>query len=213
MILAGAIGIPPKGDQRAARRQCLIPNPRREQYERHCRGKGRPPPPAMLDVSYRVSGWLLCPRHYPGASGTEQDRRTLPPSEPRPLKWDLRLYQRTALDAWRAVDGDGVVVAPCGAGKTLIGCAALAAVHTPAVVLVHTRDLAAQWIERIGEAMQGVEVGEVRHGKTSATPMSSWRRCRALRGGIGRNSWRSGGAAGSSSSTSATTSRRRPSPV
>ena len=165
MILAGAIGIPPTADQRTARAQCSIPNPRREQYERHCRGKGRPPPPAMLDVSHKVSGWLLCPRHFPGASGTAQDRRTLPPSEPRRLGWTLRPYQRAALDAWVATDGDGVVVAPCGAGKTLIGCAALAAVHTPAVVLVHTRDLATQWIERIGEAMPGVEVGEVRHGK------------------------------------------------
>ncbi len=58
------------------------------------------------------------------------------------------------------VDGvQGLVVAPCGAGKTEIGCAAIARVGRSALILVHTLDLATQWQERvklrwIGELMK-----------------------------------------------------------
>ena len=43
---------------------------------------------------------------------------------------------------------EGVIVAPCGAGKTTIGVGAIAAIDTPALVLVHTLDLAKQWADR-----------------------------------------------------------------
>ena len=40
-------------------------------------------------------------------------------------EWTLRAYQREAVDSfWHG--GSGVVVLPCGAGKTLVGAAAMA---------------------------------------------------------------------------------------
>ena len=81
------------------------------------------------------------------------------------MRWALRDYQHTALQSWLAEDGDGIIEAPCGAGKTLIGCAALCAVQTPALIPVHTRDLARQWQCRPSEACEGIEVGEICAGK------------------------------------------------
>ena len=48
---------------------------------------------------------------------------------------------------WRS----GVIVAPCGAGKTQMGVALhrFAMTERPTLVLVHTRDLATQWDQRV----------------------------------------------------------------
>ena len=59
----------------------------------------------------------------------------------------LRGYQRDALAAWWKRKA-GIIVAPCGAGKTAIGLTAVLHLPTPALVLVHTGDLLRQWKER-----------------------------------------------------------------
>tara|TARA_R100001082_G_scaffold54472_1_gene29823 strand:- start:11850 stop:13274 length:1425 start_codon:yes stop_codon:yes gene_type:complete len=59
----------------------------------------------------------------------------------------LRDYQTHAIGNLKA-SKEGVVVAPCGAGKTTIGVGTIAALDTPALVLVHTLDLAKQWADR-----------------------------------------------------------------
>lgn len=94
------------------------------------------------------------------------ERRVVPPAAPVPLAAGvaLRPHQVAALDAWRTEES-GVVVAPCGAGKTMIGLGAIAAVNTPALVLVHTLDLARQWVERCGAQLADAEVGLVGGGK------------------------------------------------
>ncbi len=63
---------------------------------------------------------------------------------------DLRGYQRDALDAWwRAGDasgGSGVIVLPCGAGKTVLGLAALAAAGAHTLVVCTSVSSIRQWI-------------------------------------------------------------------
>jgi len=55
----------------------------------------------------------------------------------------LRPYQQPAVDA--AVRGvQGLIVAPCGSGKTMMGMAAAARVGRTTLILVHTHDLATQ---------------------------------------------------------------------
>lgn len=59
-------------------------------------------------------------------------------------------HQKAAVKAagkWRS----GVIVAPCGAGKTQMGVALhrFAMTERPTLVLVHTRDLATQWDQRV----------------------------------------------------------------
>jgi DNA excision repair protein ERCC-3 len=53
-------------------------------------------------------------------------------------------YQTAAVQAFQAT-GHGVIVLPCGAGKTLIGVLAMAALGTRTLVLTSSREAAAQW--------------------------------------------------------------------
>lgn len=72
----------------------------------------------------------------------------------------LRLYpyQKNAVDAMDIV-GHGVVVAPCGSGKTNIGLAYIAENGQKALWLTHTQDLLSQSMKRAKEILEfeGVE--------------------------------------------------------
>jgi DNA excision repair protein ERCC-3 len=58
--------------------------------------------------------------------------------------WHLRDYQRQAVDGFWA-GGSGVVVLPCGAGKTLVGAAAMAEAKATTLILVTTTVAGRQW--------------------------------------------------------------------
>lgn len=53
-------------------------------------------------------------------------------------------YQTAAVTAFQA-SGHGVIVLPCGAGKTVIGVLAMAAIGTRTLVLTSSREAATQW--------------------------------------------------------------------
>ena len=78
--------------------------------------------------------------------------------------FELREYQQEALDSWFNANGEGVIVAPCGSGKTAMGLTATTIINTKALVLVHTNDLAVQWKNRC-TAMLGVEATQYGAGK------------------------------------------------
>ena len=61
-----------------------------------------------------------------------------------PTPWTLRPYQRQAVENFWA-GGSGVVVLPCGAGKTIVGAAAMAASGTTVLILVTNTLSARQW--------------------------------------------------------------------
>jgi DNA excision repair protein ERCC-3 len=58
--------------------------------------------------------------------------------------WTLRTYQREAVDGFWA-GGSGVVVLPCGAGKTLVGAAAMATAKATTLILVTNTVAGRQW--------------------------------------------------------------------
>jgi DNA excision repair protein ERCC-3 len=58
--------------------------------------------------------------------------------------WHLRPYQQHAIDNFTS-HGSGVVVLPCGAGKTLVGLGAMAAGNTTTLILVTNTVSARQW--------------------------------------------------------------------
>ncbi len=58
--------------------------------------------------------------------------------------WSMRPYQQDAVDHF-ADAGSGVVVLPCGAGKTIVGAAAMAATDTTTLILVTNTVSARQW--------------------------------------------------------------------
>lgn len=68
---------------------------------------------------------------------------------------ELRDYQREAVDRCLG-QGSGLVVMPTGAGKTIVGLYLLSVLCRPAVVLVHRKEIASQWVERIQDIL-GVE--------------------------------------------------------
>ena len=62
--------------------------------------------------------------------------------------WALRPYQRHAVETFSA-DGSGVVVLPCGAGKTLVGAGAMAETKTTTLILVTNTVSARQWRDEL----------------------------------------------------------------
>ena len=62
--------------------------------------------------------------------------------------WELRDYQRDAAESfWHG--GSGVVVLPCGAGKTLVGAAAMAHARATTLILVTNTVSARQWKDEL----------------------------------------------------------------
>ncbi|MBW4094347.1 MAG: DEAD/DEAH box helicase [Acidobacteria bacterium] len=62
--------------------------------------------------------------------------------------WSLRPYQQMAVENFWA-GGSGVVVLPCGAGKTLVGAASMAVSGTTTLILVTNTVSARQWKEEL----------------------------------------------------------------
>ena len=75
--------------------------------------------------------------------------------------WTLRPYQRKAVDIF-AEGGSGVVVLPCGAGKTLVGAAAMAETKTTTLILVTNTVSARQWRDELLKrtSLTPEEIGE-----------------------------------------------------
>ncbi|RKR75314.1 DNA repair helicase XPB [Frondihabitans australicus] len=63
-------------------------------------------------------------------------------------EWHLRDYQRKAVDNFFE-GGSGVVVLPCGAGKTLVGAGAMAQAKTNTLILVTNTVSARQWRDEL----------------------------------------------------------------
>ncbi len=75
--------------------------------------------------------------------------------------WHLRDYQREAVDSfWHG--GSGVVVLPCGAGKTLVGAAAMAQAGATTLILVTNTVSARQWKDELlrRTSLTEEEIGE-----------------------------------------------------
>ncbi|MRH29374.1 helicase [Microbacterium sp. SYP-A9085] len=95
-----------------------------------------------------------------------EDRAGYTPGTPHPIAlredgWHLRPYQHTAVDKFTA-GGSGVVVLPCGAGKTLVGAAAMAQTKTTTLILVTNTVSARQWRDELlrRTSLTEAEIGE-----------------------------------------------------
>lgn len=75
--------------------------------------------------------------------------------------WALRPYQKLAVENFWA-GGSGVVVLPCGAGKTLVGAAAMAVSGTTTLILVTNTVSARQWKQELLKrtSLTEAEIGE-----------------------------------------------------
>lgn len=89
---------------------------------------------------------LLC-RRQGIAYEVDDQRRTLNPVAFR-FGGRLKPFQQTAVDAMISKDF-GTLSAPTGSGKTVMALYLMARRKQPCLIVVHTRDLAFQWMERI----------------------------------------------------------------
>lgn len=105
--------------------------------------------------------------------------------------WSLRNYQRDAVDTFYAGGGvrggSGVVVLPCGAGKTMVGIGAMHKLQTSTVILCPNVVAVRQWIselldkttlkpEQIGEYTGDTK--EVRPITVATYQIMTWRKSR-----------------------------------
>ncbi|TDD03374.1 DEAD/DEAH box helicase [Nonomuraea deserti] len=87
--------------------------------------------------------------------------------------WNLRPYQQEAADAfWHG--GSGVVVLPCGAGKTLVGAAAMAHAQATTLILVTNTVSAHQWKTELLKrtSLTEDEIGEYSGTKKEIRPVT-----------------------------------------
>jgi superfamily II DNA or RNA helicase len=97
-----------------------------------------------------------------GEPYTIHDRRLVLPHVPLEFSGTLRGYQAKAIGS-ATLHSNGVVIAPCGSGKTVMGCALMAHWRQPATVLCHTKELLTQWRDSIRRFL-GVEPGIIGAG-------------------------------------------------
>jgi DNA excision repair protein ERCC-3 len=87
--------------------------------------------------------------------------------------WDLRGYQRDAAESfWHG--GSGVVVLPCGAGKTIVGAAAMAHASATTLILVTNTVSAHQWKQELLKrtSLTEEEIGEYTGTKKQIRPVT-----------------------------------------
>ena len=87
--------------------------------------------------------------------------------------WSLRPYQQQAIDGfWDG--GSGVVVLPCGAGKTLVGAGAMAAAKATTLILVTNTVSARQWKEELihRTSLTEEEIGEYSGSRKEIRPVT-----------------------------------------
>jgi DNA excision repair protein ERCC-3 len=87
--------------------------------------------------------------------------------------WSLRDYQRDAVTGFWA-GGSGVVVLPCGAGKTLVGIAAMAQAQATTLILVTNTVAGRQWKRELTArtSLSADEVGEYSGERKEIRPVT-----------------------------------------
>lgn len=99
--------------------------------------------------------------HHPIALSTEHEQ------------WELRDYQQMAADSFWA-GGSGVVVLPCGAGKTMVGAAAMAKAQCTTLVLVTNTVAGRQWRDELlrRTTLTEEEIGEYSGERKEIRPIT-----------------------------------------
>jgi len=105
-----------------------------------------------------------------GSTVEVNDRRAAPDPIDVEFRGTLRPQQATAV-ADLALHDRGVLVAPPGAGKTVMACAVIAHHATPTLVLVDRKELIDQWRSRLTEHLDidPARIGRIDGGKNKPT--------------------------------------------
>jgi len=159
-------GVPPELRQ-ALMEKLEFPNPKWHENERMGRwNRGIPrvlkfydqvgPDGLWIPRGYLRQLILLCRRS--GVDHRIEDRRRSRPPVDFTFRGQLRPFQEDAVGRMMARDF-GTLSSPTGSGKTVMALCMIARRRQPAIIVVHTKDLASQWVERI-EAFLGIPAAE-----------------------------------------------------
>ncbi len=167
-------GIPP-GLYQILTERLTISNPKWVENERM--GRWNRGTPRILHLYDRIKGgglWIprgfmrqlifLCKRNGIEYELTDK-RRALPPVDFK-FNGSLKIFQDQAVKVMLSKDF-GTLSAPTGSGKTIMALYIISQRKQPALIIVHTKELAFQWIERI-ETFLGIpkeEIGIIGAGK------------------------------------------------
>ncbi len=110
----------------------------------------------LLKYDYRSKAFYAYPLNYLKIKNvlkelgfTIEDLTSFKESNPLPFKVEfkgnLREYQKEALDLWWKASGQGIIALPTGAGKTIVGIAALSLVNEATLVIAYTKEQLMQW--------------------------------------------------------------------
>lgn len=120
------------------------------------------------DESFQVAAWArgALKQELVKLGWPAEDLAGYTPGTPHPIgldetNWHLRDYQQKAVDNFFE-GGSGVVVLPCGAGKTLVGAGAMATAQTTTLILVTNTVSARQWRDELlrRTTLTAEEIGE-----------------------------------------------------
>lgn len=151
-----------------------LPNPAYLDAQKMRRWTGNLSP--VLEYYHEVAGGLSIPRgcldlirHLAAKHGHKiiiTDRRRTMPEVDFTFTGKLRDFQKTAVSAVTGSD-EGVLCAPTGSGKTVVALDIISRRKQPTLILVHTRELLNQWIERIETFLNlpAYEIGVIGGGR------------------------------------------------
>jgi len=151
-----------------------FPNPQWLDNDRMGRWNGNTP--QYLRCYEHVDGALIIPRGFcrqlitmcrsQGIAYEIDDQRRTLPEVNFSFKGTLKDFQGEAVNAILKRDF-GTLSAPTGSGKTVMALATIAERRQPALIVVHTKELMNQWIDRIDTFLNipAKEVGAIGGGK------------------------------------------------
>jgi superfamily II DNA or RNA helicase len=158
----------PEALQSEIKSRLTFPNPKWEANEKMGRWQGDTP---RLLKCYEVGqdGSLVIPRGFidrlvsicrnHGEPFDIEDRRRILSEVDFTFTGRLRPYQKEAVKAILERNS-GTLDAPTGSGKTVIAAAVIAERRQPALIVVHSKELLHQWVDRIGQFL-GIPAAEV----------------------------------------------------
>ncbi len=119
-----------------------------------------------LSIPRGFTGQLISMAKRTGLSYQIEDHRRTLPEVNFTFAGQLKPFQEKAVEDMLLKDF-GTLAAPAGSGKTVMACYMIAARRQPALVVVHTKELLEQWVERIGQFLDipRDEIGIIGDGK------------------------------------------------
>jgi superfamily II DNA or RNA helicase len=175
---ASLAGFSPCSAREAIKDKLTIPNPARIEAARqgryclhlpdHLRFYRETPDTLTFPRGFAREAWGILQIH--GHKPEIEDRRLTLEKVTFIFSGVLRDYQEQALEA-TGPHSDCVIQAATGSGKTVFCLADIARKGQPALILVHTQALLAQWVERIRQFL-GIEAGTIGNGKNVIRPVT-----------------------------------------